>query len=332
MCASSASVGLVWCSSRRLRRVTKERYARFADEVQYWDDPAGFISRSDWRPGLHVIGLPDKSCLEVLIRGDLHGHKGSQPVFFNGAVDRDKGKPPYFSGMQLASEVNAPLVAIADPTLAPHNRLRIGWYTGLAGSRAQDAITELLGALSASVSSPLVLTGGSAGGFASLYYAGRTESSAFVWNPQVDLLKYGAAYVRAHLTAVLNDSTWAAEVTENPRETPAIDHALAASQLAASGFEHIVNSTSSISRLLYLQNVTDVHERVHAKPLRERDGFIRLGEGLYQSESAVMAVGEFAASHSAPPRDVIRDGLLAVLDAECDLVSAAGELLLRPQP
>jgi hypothetical protein len=311
--------------------VNDERYARFPDEIRAWGTTGSFIAGSMWRPGIHVIELMDGSHLDVLIRGDVNKYPVSRalPVFFNGAIDRSRGTPPFFSGSTLAAEVGAPVIAIADPTISPENNLGIGWYTGLPASRAQDAIVDILEAMSRMLPQPPVFAGGSGGGFAALYYARRTESSAFVWNPQVDLLRYAPAYVRPYLSAALDDDTWEAAVTERLRDTPAIDYCRAAEELTSQNIDYLIHDTWQIARLLYLQNATDNHENRHARPLRERDGFSSLGGGVYQAGSRVMAVGDFADSHRAPSRDVIRDGLAAVMDPSADLAATAADLLAR---
>lgn len=292
---------------------------------------ASFLSDSDWKDAIHVIRLRDGSNLDFLIRGGIRNHDSSRalPVFFNGAVDRTKGQPPFFSGSSIASEIGTPVVAIADPTISPSNNLGIGWYTGHPNSGAQDAITQLLQSLSDRFLLRLVLVGGSAGGFASLYYAARIGESAFVWNPQVDLLRYAPAHVREYLSVVLSDGSWAEDIAAVMRDTPPIDYELAASELNSNRIEFRVRDTSPISRMLYLQNASDTHESSHARPLRERENYSTIGSGLHQSGTRIMAVGNFADSHRAPSREVIREGVMAVMDQQTDLVQTATDLLAR---
>lgn len=311
--------------------MTDNRYARFPDEVCHWEDMTTFLSESNWCDAIHVIKLRDGSSLDILIRGDLSTYDSSRalPVFFNGAVERTKGQPPFFSGSSIAKELGTPVVAIADPTISPSSNLGIGWYTGYPNSDAQNSITQVLQNLIGRFRLRLVLVGGSAGGFASLYYASRIGESAFVWNPQVDLLRYAPAHVRAYLSEVLADESWADEIAAVMRETPPIDYELAASGLSTSGLDFRIQETTRISRLLYLQNVSDTHENRHARPLRERENFSAISNGLYQSGTRVMAVGNFADSHRAPSREVIRDGIRAVMEQRNDLVQTAAELLDR---
>lgn len=288
---------------------------------------ASFLSDSDWKDAIHVIRLRDGSSLDFLIRGGIRTHDSSRalPVFFNGAVDRAKGQPPFFSGSTLAKELSTPFIAIADPTLQPDNKLGIGWYTGLAGSEAQNSITKLLVSFSQHLS--IVLVGGSAGGFAALYFASRIEVPAFVWNPQTDLLQYGAAFVRPYLSELLNDCSWKSLVSERLRDTPPIDYVTASSALDGIGIRYAIPSVQKIPRLLYLQNSTDKHAIRDAEPLRQRDQFEDRSEGLFISEGRVMAVGDFSPFHKSPPREIISCGLQAVSSHGTDLTVHARRIL-----
>ncbi|MEE2568482.1 YqiA/YcfP family alpha/beta fold hydrolase [Pseudarthrobacter sp. J64] len=306
------------------------RFARFSDRVYLWSDVSTFISEADWCDGIHAVQLQDGSSLDVLIRGNLQkraSNTDTWPIFFNGAVDRSKGDPPFFSGSTLAAELDRPVISIADPTLAVGNDLGIGWYTGNPGSNAQEVIATLISALKRDLKEEIVLVGGSAGGFAALYFGVCTRTSAFVWNPQVDLLRYAPAYVRPYLSQVLSDGAWAGGVSEILRDTPEVDHALASRELHARGIEHVVGDTMSIPRLLYLQNQSDSHELRHARPLREREGFVAVDDGVYANGGRIMVVGHFAAGHRQPPREIIHKGLKAVLDVRSDLIKEAKDLL-----
>lgn len=308
----------------------ESKYSRFSDPVHLWDDIDQFLLDTDWRDGIHAIRLEDGSTLDLLLRGNVLSRDDKHsvwPVFFNGAVDRDKGNPPFFSGSAMAAEVEAPVISIADPTLTSGNRLGIGWYTGLPGSKAQDTIRLLLEGMKHGLRRELALVGGSAGGFAALYFAARTGSAAFVWNPQVDLLRYVPAHVRSYLTTILDDAAWASQIAEILRDTPEVDHNLASLELQARGIAHTVEDTAPIPRLLYLQNQSDSHETRHAAPLRARDGFLAVSEGIYRIDNRVMGVGHYADGHRQPPREIIRGGLQAVLDRRSDLDQAAVELL-----
>lgn len=303
------------------------RYARFPDEVCHWENLPSFLSSSDWKDAIHVIGLRDGSSLDVLIRGGIQNYDASLvlPVFFNGAVDRSKGQPPFFSGSTLAKELATPFIAIADPTLRPENKLGIGWYTGLPGSESQESIAKLLTELS--MHRPIVLVGGSAGGFASLHFASQVEVPAFVWNPQTDILQYGSAFVRPYLSTMLNDPSWESLVAERLRDTPPINYSMASSALDGLGIRYEIQSVQKIPRLLYLQNSTDKHAKRDAEPLRQRDRFRDLGRGLFASEGRIMAVGNFAPFHKSPPRETISCGLQAVGDPTIDLTVYARRIL-----
>lgn len=303
--------------------MTGSRYDRFADELFRWESLDGFILESDWRDGIHVIGKGVEQ-FEVLIRGGVESADDSRclPVFFSGAVSRDGSRPPYFSGSTLARQMEMPVVAISDPTLMWSDRLTIGWYAGVSGAHTQESIARFLAELRGSIGRELVLVGGSAGGFASLYYAGRVGCGAFVWNPQTDLLRYGAWAVRDYLSVALKDEGWRATGDAALNEVDPVPLDRARSALIAGGIDSRVGPLSPISRMLYLQNDSDHHLQRHAEPYRVANEMAALGDGLYAAgESKVMAVGGFGEGHRAPRREIIEYALGLVIDPSVDLES-----------
>lgn len=108
---------------------------------------------------------------------------------FSGAVDRHKHPLPCFTAADLHKRVPASVIAVADPSLAQGDDLKLAWYAGHEGFELQrllpiliEQIIEALGA------TRVVFTGGSGGGFAALYYSWRTPGSiALVSNPQTNL-------------------------------------------------------------------------------------------------------------------------------------------------
>lgn len=128
----------------------------------------------------------------------LNGFGGSSDeshflVVFNGAVKRGKGiYPPFFSGVNLASETSLPVVSIADPTLGMDDNITLGWYGGNNNINSlQSLIVCLIDGLARKLNSMPILVGGSGGGFASLATLSKlTSGKAVVWNPQTDIKKY----------------------------------------------------------------------------------------------------------------------------------------------
>ena len=292
------------------------RYERFPDRTYFWDGPAEFLEQDSWADGIHVITLRSGSSIDVLLRGEPARRQSddAQPVFFTGAVHRSAGQPPFFSGGSITRELDIPLIAIADPTLTPENDLTIGWYTGLAGDDAQRNISSILERLREWIGRELLLVGGSAGGFASLYFASELGTTAFVWNPQTNLLKYTSGHVREYLSTITGDPTWATEITPVLRNTLPVDEREAEQSLLRLGIAWEIRSVEPISRLLYLQNESDHHEPRHAAPLRARDQFREVSPGVHVRSEKLVAVGAFETGHRAPGRPIIEKGLQMMIE------------------
>lgn len=296
------------------------RYSRFSDPVFTWGSLDHFVQNANWVDGIHAINF-EGGHFDVLIRGDFFAMPNSMslPVFLSGAVQRDGTAPPFFSGTTMARQAGVPVVSISDPTLHCSDSLSIGWYTGGAHQKVQEILAQFLSALRIAAGRELLLVGGSAGGFASLFYASRIGCSAFVWNPQTDLLHYGSWAVRDYLGAVLGDSKWAYPKDCRKVDVAPVDFEVARQELSAVGVASRVGSAEGLSRLVYLQNESDHHVRRHAEPFMRENGMEALGDGIYGDEARVVAVGPFAEGHRAPRRQIIEAGFALALKAGSDL-------------
>lgn len=307
--------------------MTRAHYDRFSDQVFRWGSIDDFLRDSAWSDGIHAIRFAGGH-FDVLLRGGVTSTPDLRalPVFFSGAVQRDATAPPFFSGTTLAGQVGVPVVAISDPTLHCSNDVSIGWYTGGSGEFFQAALPGFLLALREAVGREIVLVGGSAGGFASLFYASAVGCGAFVWNPQTDLLRYGAWAVREYLVAVLGDQSWSYPDNAPKASVEPVDLEAARAQLSAAGIESTVGPAGKLTRLLYLQNRSDHHLQRHAEPYRDASGLEHVSEGLYGSSTHVMAVSSFSEGHRAPRREIIEAGLELAITPDADLLAAAGRL------
>ncbi|MGP9736678.1 hypothetical protein ACT3SQ_19255, partial [Brachybacterium sp. AOP42-C2-15] len=199
-------------------------------------------------------------------------------------------------------------------------------YTGPASGSFQEILPQFLVALRSAVGREIVLVGGSAGGFASLFYSSVVGCAAFVWNPQTDLLRYGAWAVREYLVAVLDDPRWGAREGLDRHAVEPIDLATARRELSQAGIESMVGPADRIAKLVYLQNSSDHHLERHAEPYRFRNGFRDLGDGLYGQNSTLMAVGPFSEGHRAPRREIIENALHLAIEPDVDLESGLRRL------
>lgn len=193
-------------------------------------------------------------------------------VCFSAAVSgREKKVAPFFSGMSIGKACGLPIVAVADPTLTRANNIGLGWYAGNDHfpSLAHKIATRL-DELADAVRAPLLLIGGSGGGFATLAVMGQMKSnaSAIVWNAQTSISKYyithALRYVRCafpELSRKARIDRQAAEATTAQQLANCLDEGRILHDLtAAAPAEH--------HPVLYLQNLSDHrHVDLHLAPL-----------------------------------------------------------------
>lgn len=110
-------------------------------------------------------------------------------VIFAGAVDRQQRTLPQFGGQFLRTYVPASVVGVADPSLSRSPTLRTAWYLGHDGFELQQILPDLVRRIAAVCEAERVIFfGGSAGGFAALYYSWCLPGSiALAFNPQTDI-------------------------------------------------------------------------------------------------------------------------------------------------
>lgn len=228
------------------------------------------------------------------------------PCFFTGATTVREGKRgPFFSGLRIQINPSAPMIAVADPLLACDPDLPIGWYTGLPHTNTQKVITRILAHISSVAHKPLLLIGGSGGGFAAIFYSSmlgdttrtgsRTaaKSSAFVWNPQISITRY--SYVHPYLEVMFPQSAKA-----RGEEAQKL--------LGEAGITHDLTNIPPPTQLLYIQNKSDsAHINGHTKPYIKAHGFAETQDGQFQrSESQSISIVDYAEGHAPLPRKTTR--------------------------
>ncbi|MFD6177435.1 MULTISPECIES: hypothetical protein [unclassified Isoptericola] len=231
-------------------------------------------------------------------------HPGIVPIILSGATKDRNGKPgPYFSGQGISTEIGKPSIGIADPTITDHDDLKLAWYTGCHEFHALDAISALLRGIADRYDLHLLLVGGSGGGYAALRLVEdlRDRATAFVWNPQTDILMYEASAVASYVRSAFPELELGPDLAAGPEEREATR-----SMLRRSGVDTIVGSVSSAgSRTLVLQNVDDwQHTESHVRPYASRRGMADEGAHLQDARGQV-AFGNWGVGHIAPPRDVL---------------------------
>ncbi len=279
-------------------------YARFLPDVRRWGSLEDFLAAETWAAGVHVVMIGATVHVDLYLGGgDLAATPDrALPVILSGAVTkRDGGPGPFFSGIGLGNGLASAYVCLSDPTLAVDPTLRLGWYTGRAGEGVQGHLVRLLDGISRRSGRELVLAGGSGGGFAAVLLASRLSrpGSAFVWNPQTDLLDYAPDSVADYLRVVLG---------VDDAEVAALDRSARARALEEGGIQHALAATASpggLRRLLYLQNAADGHVVSHLAPFLDAGGY-RWEAGRHHGEPGhLVLVAPFGEGHDPPRYPVV---------------------------
>ncbi len=110
---------------------------------------------------------------------------------FTGAANRNSPLPQ-FASTGLGKQLQASVIALADPSLVRHDELRLAWYAGHEGFELQKMLPSLIQQIIDTLGATRVaFVGGSGGGFAALYYSSKVPGSvAVVLNPQTNLNHY----------------------------------------------------------------------------------------------------------------------------------------------
>lgn len=267
--------------------------------------------------GLHSIDLGRRETLDLLVVGAPGSDGRAVPVFLNGAVpSRDTKDGPFFSGGRVGPQVAPGYVAVSDPSVDRDTRVSLAWYAGNEFADVPNAVLGVLKVLGTTLGAELVLAGGSGGGFASLFYAGRAEvrASAFVWNPQTDVLAYNRTFVESYLHAAYPSAFPTFPTGDAWKDR-------AAQACVDAGIQHSVvddaHTPSSLHRMLLLQNRPDWHLASHTSPYIEKHEFRSIGTGSYLMDvQHVVQVAEWGPGHGPLPHDLVVEHLRRFLDGD----------------
>ncbi|WP_402721346.1 hypothetical protein [Janthinobacterium rivuli] len=212
-----------------------------------------FESSGSLDGGIHSIiasGLPIDLYMDI---------KPGYPIvfFFNGAkVRSDNLKLPFFAGLRVLPPGNVSRIYINDPSLYLEKNLSLGWYAGSKHLRLQEVLPRIIKhTITTASPSKVMFTGGSGGGFASLYYSRLFPNSlAVVWNPQTNILKFYSRHI--------HDYGKAAFSLKSLESTEALLPNLIQTDLCT-----LYASADQENYILYLQNYSDTfHVQCHLKP------------------------------------------------------------------
>jgi hypothetical protein len=244
-------------------------------------------------------------------------------VSFHGAVRQgDNAVLPFFSGLDLSSEVAASLVSVSDPALQISSLLRLGWFAGTVRSLFQSLFPALLEIIIQRCRpSSVIFFGGSAGGFAALYFSGLFKGSVcLVWNPQIDLLAYNRQLVGYYCRLAFGLRRRADVVS---RLGEFITHDVTSC---------ILNREASC-RIIYLQNASDAHRVSHAGPLL----YALCGDQMLERDMVDRAItagfflfiDRWGDGHVRPPRLFLQGILKRLVSAGCESGEVIEKLELR---
>ena len=167
-------------------------------------------------------------------------------IFGQGLVKRDEVELPRFQRLDWVGQFRENIMILSDPTLELDPELGLGWMLGTADHYILPRISEVVQRARDQIglkNQQLLFYGTSAGGFSSLMLASRLEgSSAFVNNPQTDVLKFRRGGVARLLRVAFGG----------------ISIAEAAQRFGTRfSFVEAVLQGATVPRIYYLQNILD---------------------------------------------------------------------------
>lgn len=275
---------------RRKRDIAKWDCAHFE-----YENFGEFFNAVTLSTGVHSI----KEKHEIVDFLYIDNSSKSLAVFFHGAVQAAKLphlKLPIFSGGNIHLGNNADRVLFSDATMAVHNELRLGWFTGTMEFDLTKRIDQILKKISELKRHRRVLMlGGSQGGFAALRASRALEGSvALVWNPQTNIQEFS---FKNHLAGFHRYAFGTSSFEQIPIELRTARHFdLTASYSAKPPSNYVV----------LMQNLEDKdHFENHATPLvnavSNKDFILQTGVNRV-TDRFICAIGDWVGGHSLPDR------------------------------
>lgn len=231
-------------------------------------------------------------------------------VSFSGATGRKRRTlGPVFGGREAGRSLGVPVISVSDSTLTLDKDLLHAWYAGnYRTPQLAQRTAVLLDGLSERFGIPLLVTGGSGGGFAALSQGTLLERSAaiVVANPQTSLSHYYAGLICRYLEVAF--PTYRRELGEVRSLGRKEQIVRLNGIMSRAGLWHDLISAriKPVHRVLYLQNRGDVHLQMHAFPWMGGYRWRRFSEGSWisvdEGEKGVF-VGDWGEGHAALPRE-----------------------------
>lgn len=170
-------------------------------------------------------------------------------VFFSGAINRSKNRPPFFHRWSWAPKFPGHCLFFSDPELWNSTDVGLAWFAGNRNSNHLDNIINLILTAASRSGVPnnnIWMYGSSGGGFAALMAAAHCQGSSVTCiNPQISIRKYYSLHVNNYFSSAFGTTD------PEPYFEPRFD--------VLSHIEELRNR-----RVIYAQNTTDVfHYKNH---------------------------------------------------------------------
>lgn len=278
--------------------------ARWSRKVEFYP-PDRPVAVAD---GVHRFIEDGPTSLDFLLQGFAAAPSGTPIIVcFGGAVSaREKKIGPFFSGLSIGKDCGLPLIAVADPTLTRASNVALGWYAGHDQCPALYLqMARRLDEISRATDAPLIMIGGSGGGFASLatLCGLSARATALVWNPQTSITKYHITHVHRYVQNAFPEAARRTGIDRLPPNRTRPDQL--AECLDQAGVLHDLTRVMPVSRapVLYLQNASDEHHiEKHLKPLLASRGLEIGGRtGVVGGDGLSVCVSDWGDGHLPPP-------------------------------
>ncbi len=217
-------------------------------------------------------------------------HQGSDTLvvsFHEELQDRDGTALPVFARPDIAGPI-ANTLLVSDPALYYGSGLTLAWFAGADTCPFQAILPQIIKKFMEDTGSTRPLFFGiSGGGFAAAFYASLFPNSAcLVVNPQTRLWRFSEQAVRDYLRVCF-------------QETEQVELEQALRQRFVADLTEVYAEPVD-TRMIYLQNVSDHHVDVHARPFLQALHPDNVGKVRYVE-------GAWGDGHVAAPAAIIAD-------------------------
>ncbi|WP_271394351.1 hypothetical protein [Neomicrococcus lactis] len=313
-----------------MSETTESDYEAWGVKVHTWAGTDVFEACTTLEEGIHRITLPQGPSLDLIIEGSQKLTSWKRiPVFFNGAVpQRSAKKGPFFSGRGLARGGDYGYVSICDPTTSLDGQLGLAWYAGNEYTNLERHIVRCLRVIERLFKKPLLLIGGSGGGFAAIHYASELDSSsiALAWNPQSDILEYNEDAVKSYLRSAFPSLAGSFVDNEYWQDR-------AREMLTSKAVPHeLLSHTAGPENMILFQNSNDWHVSVHCAPLIRAWKLRELENGLHgDGQGRFVVIAKFGEGHASLPAVTLQAAIESLAKYGKTTSEAVNQLRQQPE-